>query len=146
MAARALTFFKGQWLEGNPGIIGPMTHCMWLSSVVFDGARAFEGVTPDLDLHCGDLLGRLTEQFTEPHTKRGRRPSPTKQPGQASRPHASGMRSGQRHQMTRLGADLVALQPTPPLSRLLWDRPQRARGWRPVNRLPGGADVIVGAI
>jgi len=46
--------------------------------------------------------------------------------------------------MTRLGADLVALQPTPPLSRLLWDRPQRARGWRPVNRLPGGADVIVG--
>src|SRR3954467_5608890 len=52
MAARALTFFKGQWLEGNPGIIGPMTHCMWLSSVVFDGARAFEGVTPDLDLHC----------------------------------------------------------------------------------------------
>jgi branched-chain amino acid aminotransferase len=52
MAARALTFFKGQWLEGNPGIIGPMSHCMWLSSVVFDGARAFEGVTPDLDLHC----------------------------------------------------------------------------------------------
>ena len=33
-------------------IIGPMSHCMWLSSVVFDGARAFEGVTPDLDLHC----------------------------------------------------------------------------------------------
>ncbi|MBI1206175.1 MAG: branched-chain amino acid aminotransferase [Azospirillum sp.] len=52
MAARALTFFRGQWLEGNPGIIGPMTHAAWLSSVVFDGARAFEGVTPDLDRHC----------------------------------------------------------------------------------------------
>jgi branched-chain amino acid aminotransferase len=52
MAGRSLTFFKGQWLEGNPGIIGPMTHCFWMSSVVFDGARAFEGVTPDLDLHC----------------------------------------------------------------------------------------------
>jgi branched-chain amino acid aminotransferase len=56
MAARALTFFKGQWLEGNPGIIGPMSHCMWLSSVVFDGARAFEGVTPDLDLHCQRVI------------------------------------------------------------------------------------------
>src|SRR5688572_6060350 len=56
MAARALTFFKGQWLEGNPGIIGPMSHCMWLSSVVFDGARAFEGVTPDLDLHCERVI------------------------------------------------------------------------------------------
>jgi branched-subunit amino acid aminotransferase/4-amino-4-deoxychorismate lyase len=25
---------------------------MWLGSSVFDGARAFEGVTPDLDRHC----------------------------------------------------------------------------------------------
>ena len=24
----------------------------WLASTVFDGARAFEGVAPDLDLHC----------------------------------------------------------------------------------------------
>jgi branched-chain amino acid aminotransferase len=24
----------------------------WLCSWVFDGARAFAGVTPDLDLHC----------------------------------------------------------------------------------------------
>lgn len=52
MAGRSLTFFKGQWLEGNPGIAGPMTHSFWMSSIVFDGARAFEGVTPDLDLHC----------------------------------------------------------------------------------------------
>lgn len=56
MAGSALTFFKGQWLEGNPGIIGPMNHCMWLSSVVFDGARAFEGVAPDLDRHCERLI------------------------------------------------------------------------------------------
>ena len=26
---------------------GPMTHAAWMSSIVFDGARAFEGVTPD---------------------------------------------------------------------------------------------------
>ena len=33
-------------------IMGPRTHAAWLGSMVFDGARAFEGVTPDLDLHC----------------------------------------------------------------------------------------------
>ncbi|MFX6209355.1 aminotransferase class IV, partial [Acinetobacter baumannii] len=32
-------------------IMGPRTHGAWLGSTVFDGARAFEGVTPDLDLH-----------------------------------------------------------------------------------------------
>ncbi|WP_448190085.1 branched-chain amino acid aminotransferase [Azospirillum sp. sgz301742] len=48
----ALTYVKGEWLEGNPGLIGPMSHAMWLASLVFDGARAFEGVAPDLGLHC----------------------------------------------------------------------------------------------
>ncbi|HXW70572.1 MAG TPA: branched-chain amino acid aminotransferase [Methylocella sp.] len=45
------TFFKGSWWEGNVPILGPRTHGAWLGSMVFDGARAFEGVTPDLDLH-----------------------------------------------------------------------------------------------
>ncbi len=46
------TFFEGEWLEGNTPIMGPRTHAAWLCSIVFDGARAFEGVAPDLDLHC----------------------------------------------------------------------------------------------
>lgn len=46
------TFFDGDWLEGSVPIMGPRTHGVWLASMVFDGARAFEGVTPDLDLHC----------------------------------------------------------------------------------------------
>ena len=46
------TFFEGDWHEGNVAIFGPRTHAAWLGSSVFDGARAFEGVTPDLDLHC----------------------------------------------------------------------------------------------
>ncbi|HYG89518.1 MAG TPA: branched-chain amino acid aminotransferase [Azospirillum sp.] len=50
--ASALTYVKGEWLEGNPALIGPMSHAMWLASLVFDGARAFEGVAPDLDQHC----------------------------------------------------------------------------------------------
>ncbi|WP_394690876.1 branched-chain amino acid aminotransferase [Hoeflea sp.] len=46
------TFVDGEWLEGNPPLIGPVSHAMWLGSTVFDGARWFEGVAPDLDLHC----------------------------------------------------------------------------------------------
>lgn len=46
------TWLDGRWLEGNPPILGPRSHAFWLASMVFDGARAFEGVTPDLDLHC----------------------------------------------------------------------------------------------
>ncbi len=50
--AKAWTWFDDQWLEGNPPILGPMSHAFWLGSSVFDGARAFEGVTPDLDRHA----------------------------------------------------------------------------------------------
>jgi branched-chain amino acid aminotransferase len=46
------TFFEGDWHQGNAPIMGVRTHATWLGSTVFDGARAFEGVTPDLDRHC----------------------------------------------------------------------------------------------
>lgn len=46
------TYLDGEWHEGNVPILGPRSHAMWLGSSVFDGARAFEGVTPDLDRHC----------------------------------------------------------------------------------------------
>lgn len=49
---RTWTFFDGEWTEGNPKTMGARTHGVWLSSSVFDGARAFDGVIPDLDLHC----------------------------------------------------------------------------------------------
>ena len=35
------TWYRGEWLEGNPMIMGPMTQAPWLGSCVFDGARAF---------------------------------------------------------------------------------------------------------
>jgi branched-chain amino acid aminotransferase len=50
--SKTWTFFEGAWHEGNIGIMGPRTHGAWLGSTVFDGARFFEGVAPDLDLHC----------------------------------------------------------------------------------------------
>jgi branched-chain amino acid aminotransferase len=33
-------------------IIGVRTHAAWLCTSVFDGARAFEGSAPNVDLHC----------------------------------------------------------------------------------------------
>ena len=46
------TYVEGEWLEGNPPLLGPTSHAMWLGSTVFDGARWFDGISPDLDLHC----------------------------------------------------------------------------------------------
>lgn len=46
------TWLDGRWHLGNVPIMGPRTHSAWLGSSVFDGARAFEGMMPDLDRHC----------------------------------------------------------------------------------------------
>lgn len=53
---QAVHYIKGAWETGNPPIVGPMTHGLWMASTVFDGARAFEGVTPDLDQHCARVV------------------------------------------------------------------------------------------
>lgn len=58
----AWTFFENTWHRGNPPIMGAMDHAPWLGSCVFDGGRAFEGVAPDLDLHCQRLV-RSAESF-----------------------------------------------------------------------------------
>ena len=52
----AIHYIDGKWIEGNPLILGAMSHATWMASVVFDGARAFEGVAPDLDRHCERLV------------------------------------------------------------------------------------------
>ena len=46
------TWFEGSWHQGNFPILGAADHGAWQGTMVFDGARAFEGTTPDLDLHC----------------------------------------------------------------------------------------------
>lgn len=50
--SKTWTYVDGEWHEGNVAILGPRSHAMWLGSSVFDGARWFEGVAPDLDLHA----------------------------------------------------------------------------------------------
>ncbi len=45
-------YLDGRWVDGNPLLMAAWSHATWMGAAVFDGARAFEGVTPDLDLHC----------------------------------------------------------------------------------------------
>ena len=47
-----LTYFNGTWHKGNVQIINAADHGAWLGSNVFDGARYFNGVAPDLLAHC----------------------------------------------------------------------------------------------
>ena len=49
----AATFWlDGHWTDEAPRLTGPADHAFWQASVVFDGARAFGRLAPDLDLHC----------------------------------------------------------------------------------------------
>ena len=49
---KILVYVDGTWVDRNPLVLGPGHHAVWQGSVVFDGARAFDGLAPDLDRHC----------------------------------------------------------------------------------------------
>ncbi|MGA7974856.1 MAG: branched-chain amino acid aminotransferase [Pseudolabrys sp.] len=66
--SKTWTFFDGDWHEGNIPIMGVRSHATWLGSLVFDGARAFEGVTPDLDRHCTRVNASATAMHLKPVT------------------------------------------------------------------------------
>ena len=51
-----LTYFKGEWAEGNIPLFGAMDHSVWLGSSVFDGARSIGGQIPDLRLHLQRVI------------------------------------------------------------------------------------------
>ncbi len=46
------TYFNGTWHAGDVPIMSAADHGSWLGTTVFDGARYFEGVAPDLLAHC----------------------------------------------------------------------------------------------
>lgn len=52
MSKNIKTFFNGVWHDGDVNVMGAADHGAWLGSSVFDGARLFDGLTPDLDSHC----------------------------------------------------------------------------------------------
>jgi len=49
------TWFEGRWHDGDVAVMRAADHGIWQGSNVFDGARLFDGMTPDLDLHCARL-------------------------------------------------------------------------------------------
>ncbi|MGC9370492.1 MAG: branched-chain amino acid aminotransferase [Paracoccaceae bacterium] len=46
------TYFEGTWHEGDLPVMRAADHGSWLGTTVFDGARYFEGIAPDLAAHC----------------------------------------------------------------------------------------------
>jgi branched-chain amino acid aminotransferase len=60
------TYYDGRWQEGDVRILGAASHATWLGSLVFDGARHFEGVSPDLDLHCARINASARALGLEP--------------------------------------------------------------------------------
>ena len=55
-ATMYLTYYNGQWAEGNTPLYGAMDHSLWLGSSVFDGARAIRGKLPDLRPHLERVI------------------------------------------------------------------------------------------
>lgn len=64
--SKTWTFYEGDWHEGNIPVMGVRSHAAWLCSSVFDGARTFEGVSPDLDLHCARVNASATTMHLDP--------------------------------------------------------------------------------
>lgn len=46
------TYFNGTWHNGDLAVMKAADHGSWLGSTIFDGARYFEGIAPDLRAHC----------------------------------------------------------------------------------------------
>lgn len=49
------TYFNGKWHDGDVPVMRAADHGSWLGTTVFDGARFFDGMTPDLDAHCARI-------------------------------------------------------------------------------------------
>ena len=61
------TYFDGRWLSGDVAIMRAADHGAWLGSGVFDGARYFEGIAPDLSAHCKRVNRSAEALMLEPH-------------------------------------------------------------------------------
>ena len=56
LGQRISTYFDGAWHDGDVAILRAADHATWLGTLVFDGARTFDGVSPDLGLHCQRII------------------------------------------------------------------------------------------
>ena len=52
----AIHWHNGTWHKTARPLLGLGDNSFWMGNSVFDGARTYEGVTPDLDRHCARAL------------------------------------------------------------------------------------------
>ena len=56
-----------RWYDNEqPKLLGPLDHGMSMASVVFDGARGFDGFAPDLDRHCQRVVESAKRMLLTP--------------------------------------------------------------------------------
>lgn len=66
MTSETWVWFGDRWHNENLAVAGPRTHGLWLGSAVFDGARRFLGVMPDLEPHMRRALVSARAMGLEP--------------------------------------------------------------------------------
>jgi len=63
---QALTYYDGDFIEGNPMVMGPMDQSFWFATMIFDGARSFDSVMPDIERHSERCLNSARVMGMEP--------------------------------------------------------------------------------
>lgn len=53
---KSFIYYRGRWIDGAEPVFSSLNHGFVYAMSVFDGARAFDGLVPDLDLHCSRVL------------------------------------------------------------------------------------------
>ena len=62
-----VVWHDGRWYDDEqPKLLGPLDHGMGMASVVFDGARGFDGLAPDLDRHCSRVVDSARKMLLTP--------------------------------------------------------------------------------
>ena len=62
----ALYWHGNGWTTEHQPLLGLSDNSFWMGNSVFDGARAYDNVIPDLDLHCERLLRSATYMLMKP--------------------------------------------------------------------------------
>lgn len=62
----ALYWYGQGWTDEHQPLLGLSDNSFWMGNSVFDGARAYDNVIPDLDLHCERLLRSATHMLMKP--------------------------------------------------------------------------------
>ena len=61
-----LFWHGGVWHDTEHKLLSLRDHSFWMGNAVFDGARAFDGVTPDLDAHCARAIRSAERMHLRP--------------------------------------------------------------------------------